>query len=223
MVAYLKRAADCTFLEGKPEFERQYAECLDKAVYAQDGLSAAQGSMANCGDEKHIAENYFDSTKAAAKSGDVDAQLCYVQGGFVEPESGITAKDIEEYQATSAQYTADAFKRGDWRIVAMLSTGRNRRLGRHSRPDIFIDEAGDPETIYKMDALLRLGAIGGYANPLDGFMNDLTHPDLEPEAALPQSKIAAADAWAQQMYSQYFSGTPQLTKEPIPCGGDADG
>jgi hypothetical protein len=50
-------------------------------------------------------------------------------------------------------------------------------------------------------------------------MNDLTHPDLKPEAALPQNKIAEADAWAKQMYSQYFSSIPPLTKEPIACGG----
>src|SRR5450631_1424149 len=61
-----------------------------------------------------------------------------------------------------------------------------------------------------------------YASALDDFMNDLTHPDLKPVAALAQNKIAEADAWAKQMYSQYFSSIPPLTKEPIACGGDAD-
>jgi hypothetical protein len=71
-----------------------------------------------------------------------------------------------------------------------------------------------------MEKLLQLGASADYAETLGYSLDGLAHPDLRPETALPESKIAEADAWAQQMYSQHFAMSPKLTQAPVPCADE---
>jgi hypothetical protein len=65
--------------------------------------------------------------------------------------------------------------------------------------------------------LLRLGASGTFATGLDYKLKLLAHPDLKPEAALPQKAIKEGDAWAEETYNTYFSGVPGITELPTIC------
>jgi hypothetical protein len=205
-----KSVAECKFFEGKPKFERAYASCLNNLGDAQDRMSAAEAATAECGHDSDVRNNYYNATKVAAKDGDPDAQLCYLQSDFLDSDGkpNYTDAGVEEYKATAPQYMADALKRGDWRIVYLLTT-------QHFHPTSgylnFLDSIGDPVTTYKMDKLLRLGSSGEYAGDLDALMDDLVHrPEL-------QGKVAEADAWALETYTQYFAGVPGITKPPAVC------
>jgi len=218
--ARTRRLADCKAYEEKPEFERVYAWCLRYWVEAQDHLTALETQLASCGSESDIVNNYFRATKDAAKSGDVDAQLCYVAAGFdyMESQFQYSAEDVEAYMTAAPHYIADAFGRGDWRIVSLLS---NRHVDPSGALLRLVYDGGDTQNVYKMSRLLRLGATGEYAAMLDALMNEMVHPYAKADAALSESQVADADAWAQEEFTQHFSSsTTGVTHPPIVCGDE---
>jgi hypothetical protein len=150
--------------------------------------------------------------------------MCYVQSGFqsgyvyANEERLYTEQDVDDYKADSPKYISDALARGDWRVVQILSTHffepSSGLIG-------LIDHIGEPETVYKMEKLLQLGAAAGYAKTLGYTMEDLANPDLAPDQALPERAIAEADAWAEEMHAQHFAKSPKLTQEPVLCADDS--
>ena len=198
-----------------PDSKGNFISCKNGMADAQLNLNSLRNSLANCGDYADIARKYYDATKVAAKSGDQDAQMCYVQSGFqsgyvyADEKQLYTDEDATEYKVDAPRYISEAFTRGDWRVAQILSTHffepSSGLIG-------LIDHIGEPETVYKMEKLLQLGAAADYAKRLSY--------DLAPNEALPEHKIAEADAWAQQMYTEHFLNSPKLTQPPVPC---ADG
>ncbi|MGH8239000.1 MAG: hypothetical protein ACREXP_18540 [Steroidobacteraceae bacterium] len=122
---------------------------------------------------------YFAATKQAAKSGNADAQLCYLRGDFFSPEGAqiFTDAEIEEHKQVAPKYVDAALKRGDWRIVHLLST---RHVHQGSGPLNLLEGIGDRDTHYKMTKLLRLGASGSYAKFMQSRLEGMLHPDLIP-------------------------------------------
>jgi len=217
-IAMHKKRADCSFFEGKPIYEKAYASCIDSSLNEQKAAAAARASMAGCpNDEGATLRDYYNATKAAARDGDADAQLCYLASYFEDAQgkSHYTDKDVEEYKVVAPEYVSQAFKRGDWRIVYLLST---RDTGATRSLLTLLDDIGQPETIYKMNKLLRLGATGDYAEFLDGTMRGYVHPDaLAKGDALPEHKVVEADKWAEETYDEYFAGQNPLNEAPAIC------
>jgi hypothetical protein len=215
-LATAKNLADCKFYEGKLQYEDAYARCLNGWMNSKNRIAAAESAVSEC-NQTDVESRYFEATKEAATKGDADAQLCYLQAAFGRPDgtSLFTNADIEEYKQVAPRYVDGALKRGDWRIAHLYSRFRGYPgMG----PVALLDGIGQPETRYKMTKLLRLGATGPYAKGLDAELHDMTHPDLIPEAALPQDKVREGDAWAEQTYTDFFSGVPPgLTEAPIIC------
>ena len=210
-----KHLLDCRFYEGKPQYQEALAECLNGPMNARNRLTAAQRALSHC-NEADIGQRYFEATKQAARNGDVDAQLCYLQGDFFSPEGAqiFTDEELEKYKAIAPRYVDAALKRGDWRIVHLLDT---RHFHPGSGPVRLLDGVGEPATHYKMTKLFRLGASGSYAKFMDSRLEGMIHPDLQPAAALPPEVVKDGDAWAQQTYTDYFSGVPGLTEAPVVC------
>jgi hypothetical protein len=219
-IAIWKRMADCGPMNGRPGLELQYAACLNRVVDHQDRIREAHSRMVSCGDEKTLARRYYEATKSAAKNGDLEAQLCYVSGSFADPDgmTHYTDEDLAEYRATAPAYVDAALERGDWRMAGVLA----RHFVDGFDLSRLLDRIGEPATIYKMDALLRLGAVGDYADTLASAMQDIAHPDLNPDLALSAASIAAAEDWARAAYARSFSGSPPLHEAPAGCGADND-
>jgi len=222
-LAAAKDLANCKFYEGKPQYEGAYARCLNGWMNAKNRIAAAESAVSGC-NLTDIESRYFEATKEAAKKGHADAQLCYLQGAFGRSDgtSLFTDADIEEYKKVAPGYVDQAFKHGDWRIVHLYS----RFSGYPGMgPVALLDKIGQSETRYKMTKLLRLGAASGsYAKGLDAELNDMTHPDLIPEAALPEDTVREGDAWAEQTYTNYFSRFPPgLTEAPVVCRPERGG
>jgi hypothetical protein len=211
--------SDCKKYEGKPEFQSDYAQCMNGWMNVRSRKAEAEAALkdSNCGDTTGVQARYFEATKQAAKAGDADAQLCYLQGEFSTSsgESLFTAAELDDYGRVAPSYVDAALRRGDWRIVEFM-TKDNFHPG--VEPFRQIPDIGKKETIYKMRKLLRLGASGSYAELLDMELHGLIHPDLVPEAALPADVVKAGDAWAQQTFNEYFSGVAGLTERPTVCG-----
>ena len=211
-----EKLSDCHEYEGKQEFEQLYAQCMNGWMDVPNRKAAAEKALSGCGDTTDIEARYFEATKQAAQAGDSDAQICYLRSEFGASigEPPLTDADVEEYRRVAPGYVEAAFRRGDWRIVELL-TKRSFHPG--SGPVTQIDKIGQPETIYKMTKLLRLGASGSYARNLDADLYGMIHPDLVPEAALPAEVIKRGDAWAQETFNESFAGAGGLTEAPHVC------
>jgi hypothetical protein len=209
---YLTQAVDQCY--SSPGSKGNFVDCPKSMSKVQLAQNAEQNRLADCGrDYNKIDRAYYDTTVAAAKSGDTDAQMCYVQSRFADEAVGsqpfYTDGDKNTYKATAPQYISDAFTRGDWRVVQILSVNS---VGPGSGLFYLVPGAGNPDMFYKINRLLRLGAEGQYARVLDFEVKDL-----------PPDKLAAAEAWATAMYSQHFSASPKLTQAPVPCPSSVEG
>jgi hypothetical protein len=217
-LAITNHLSDCKPYEGRPDFQELYAQCLNGWMNVPNRKAAAEAALkgSGCGDTTDVENRYFEATKQAARAGDTDAQLCYLQANFVADtgEPLFTDEDVEEYRRVAPQLVDAAFRRGDWRIVQLM-TKRSFHPG--AGPITQIPGIGKPETIYKMMKLLRLGASGAYAKRLDGQLNGMIHPDMVPEAALPADVVRRGDAWAQQTFNESFAGVAGLTEAPTVC------
>jgi hypothetical protein len=210
--------SDCKPYEGRPDFQQLYAQCLNGWMNVPNRKAAAESALkaSGCGDMTDVEFRLFEATRQAAMAGDPDAQMCYLQANFFAStgESLFTESDVEEYTRVAPQFFEAAVRRGDWRIVQLM-TKRSFQPG--AGPVTQIPDIGKPETIYKMTKLLRLGASGRYAKSLDRQLTGMIHPDLVPEAALPAGVVSRGDAWAQQTFNEYFAGVTGLTEAPAVC------
>ncbi len=214
-LARAKHLMDCSFYEGKPEYQKALAECLAGPMDSHNRKTAAEAALADC-DQTDLGRRYFEAAKEAAKRGDTDAQLCYLQGYFYSPEGEqiFTDTEIVEYRKVAPGYVDAAFKRGDWRVVQLLN---KRHFHPGGGPSYLLEGMGDRETQYTMTKLLRLGASGPLAKSLDADLHGMKHPDLIPSAALPEEITSEGDAWAQETYNNYFAGVPGITERPVIC------
>jgi hypothetical protein len=217
----MQRTYNCDRLADNPALGGAYAECLKNRDGLQPMIDSAERSFAKsgCVDEHNLFPKYYESTKEAAKSGNSDAQLCYLQSNFIDSngKTPYAQADRTDYQTASPKYIQDAFTRGDWRIVKLLSSDHH---GEITGLSLYIPNIGTPETVYKMTRLLRLGASGAYAKQLDDRLDTIAHPDGHANPDLPQAEIAELDDWVRTTFSQYFAGSPGLTQPPYPCGVD---
>jgi hypothetical protein len=217
-LAVTNSLSDCKQYEGRTDFQDLYAQCLNGWMNVPNRKTAAEATRkdAGCGDTTDVATRYFEATKLAARAGDADAQMCYLQGEFSTSNGKpiFTDAEVEEYGRVAPQYVDAALQRGDWRIVELM-TKDSFHPG--VEPIRQIPNVGKPETIYKMRKLLRLGASGSYAKSLDMDLDGMIHPDLVPEAALPADAVKTGDSWAQQTFNENFSGVAGLTERPTVC------
>ncbi|TLY51466.1 MAG: hypothetical protein E6K53_07550 [Gammaproteobacteria bacterium] len=158
-------------------------------------------------DSSNIEQDYFRSVANAVKRGDHDAQLCYIEGDF---KGGTSEQDVSVYQVEASHYANEAFERGDWRIATLLET-TGSSLGHSGNWLRFLSidvPVGTRATVYRMNRLLKLGAVGDYAAKLDRMAE---------RGGLSANEVADADTWALNTYQKYFVNSPRLTEAPKAC------
>src|SRR3569833_490840 len=182
--------ANCQNLASRQEYAHEYGECLKRWDEDQATITRFQRQVANlhCPSDADLVSTYYYATKEAARHGDPSAQMCYLQSNFpgFDERSHYTEQDFADFKASSPAYIRDAFQRGDWRIVQLLSYDHR---GGITGMAIGIPDFGTPNTRYKMLSLLRLAAIGEYANQLDSQIDGLVRPDEKQNPELTRSMI----------------------------------
>jgi len=194
---------------------------LAYSIYPKSKIEAANSEILNCPSENgdDLSKSYFDAMTKAAKAGNVSAQACYIEGNFFPK---LSPEDELAYKTNATQFINDAFARGDWSIVDLLKrnmSGPGRANGRILSLLAPNGSVNLPEMFYKLNRLLRSGAIGEYAGILDAeAAAPYEHADqtLNPGGAglLDASQINEANSWAQATYSTYFSNSPKLENSP---------
>jgi len=184
------------------------AVCDKLAPELDTKIQAVEAQLSSCGTVPAQVElDYYQAVTQAAKLGNADAQICYVRGNF-RRISPWTDEEIRQYQDQAQRYVDEAVARGDWRIVALLGTTNNYLA--HTGGLMTHLAIGDAETVYKMNRLLRLGAIGDYANLLDTRINGFI-VQLSPQ------QVALADEWAQDFFELHFANSEKLVAAPKTC------
>ncbi|MFB9115158.1 hypothetical protein QSH39_021615 [Xanthomonas arboricola pv. corylina] len=199
------------------EHHEQNKKCVaDNAKYGF-ALEAAEKEIKSCqSSENDIVSRYAMSVEIAARTGNTDAQMCYIKGEYNLDSQleQLTDEQISEYRKIASKYLADALSRGDWRAVQLLSRERQSDV---SGLLPMIAQA-DPITAFKMNRLLRRGAVGSYARDLDIFAdgNYLANGETG-KGVLTMAQVVEADRWAQETYKSNFSNSPPLTEAPSVC------
>jgi hypothetical protein len=203
----------CESLKDIEDVRAQYEMCSVETPKLQRELAELAQNDACPASEGKAAERYFSETREAAIAGVADAQLCFVESQFGDVP--FDDEDAAEYDRLAPGFVEQAFKRGDWRVAALLlrnaATSHTGFLHRISDNSL--------QTRLRMNRLLRLGAEGKLARILDSeaqlfqaASQDETAPVLTPSQAL------EADRWASDVYTSYFQRSPRLEKLPSICG-----
>ena len=162
----------------------------------------------NCGEDISALEvEYFKRTRDLAIRGNADAQICFAQSRF-DIGRPWSEEEVSFYKSNVPIFLQNAFERGDWRAVQLFATPR--RVLAHSHSLLSFIVPIDQVEQYKLNRLLRLGAVDGYAEQLDAL-------SLDPELPIDPEKQKAAEDWAQKEYDRYFRSSPKLSEAPQPC------
>ena len=182
--------------------ERREALILASAAADNARLSSCSSLDPGAAEQKN-----FEYTSRAAALGDVDAQLCYVNADFKLPRPW-TAQEHTDYADRAPQYVEAALSRGDWRVVEILRVAS--RGVAEERGLVYQLTTGDQLAIYRMNRLLRMGAVDDYARYLDNLLERPVFPHDEEE-------IAQADRWVRTVFNDHFRTSPSLRTAPNTC------
>lgn len=195
---------------------REAQQCVEERTIIRANLwTHPPPHIPGCDDMKGALRKLYEATDAAAKSGDIDAQMCYLMQGAGDRESGfaLTDAEIAEYYSLGPQYVEAAFKRGDWRVVDLLGFRVIDWWGLF----MGLEQWKDPTREYKAHQLLLLGAGDVDPQDTDYWLRALRSPESKDDWKLSAQEIQESDAWAQETYDKYFSSQPRLMKEPRVC------
>ncbi len=201
-------------------------KCVDQHNRATDSdpqFAAYRNQIAQCAGVSHPQAEIYLTLRAAAESGDQDAQVCFMKGVMsdVEDREIVGIADVyDDYQTLTRRYIAAAFSRGDWRIIQQFSKERT------DMSDVALGAIypyGTQEIAHKMLRLEYLGATGEYAHGLEERLQNMeSAKDFNGNPILTPSQIRDGNEWARSTYETYYANSPRLTKEPAaPCDWDA--
>ena len=169
----------------------------------QRGLDFADKNAALCAD---IGPEQMDAlvptTLQAAQLGDAQAADCYVGANLnTWPDVLNNPGWVSDYKSNAMPLATAAVQQGDWAMVGLLASAyaggvRNNNLLNQVT-------GSDASLAYSYAKLMSLGQPAGNApNRASANLTTLAN-QLTPD------QVQSADAWAQNMYKQYFNATPR--------------
>jgi hypothetical protein len=194
--------------------------CMEERMIVRGNVSyhlhvALPPHISGCEDMKSALRQLHEATTAAAKAGDLDAQMCYLTQAAGDRESGfrLTDAEIAEYQSLGARYVDAAFKRGDWRVVELLGYDVVDWVG----PFFYLEQWKDPAREYKAHQLFLRGAAGVDPQDSNNWLGTLRMTESNGNSKLSAQEMQGSDVWAQETYDKYFVSQPRLLNEPKVC------
>lgn len=174
-------------------------------------LQKLTAKAAGCPASLARASDYYEALRDAALTGDVNAQECFLNGVFSDPVYGvaISQAQLDNYLPLARRFIQDAIERGDWAIVHRLAEWPVDVQGYGLLVMAYPFGPGHPDTLYKMNYLLTLGARDGRSaelatNLVNSFRNN---------GELSAEQIQAGEEWARETYDRYFAATPPYNEK----------
>lgn len=204
----IESAADVnTLCKRSAKYGEHTALCSDAAMSRRSSrINATQKEQVGCSADPTVLDrNFHAALVAAAKTGDRDAEICYVAGW-----NALDAQERAEYIRNAESFIKSGLNRGDWRVVELLSISIESQA--HGGGSIMnnLPEMGSYFTSYRFNRLLQWGAIGDYAGTVRvGAENE--------RRFLTKAQIRNANEWAREQYRRTFSHSPKLSSAPTVC------
>jgi hypothetical protein len=177
----------------------------------QHQIDFVQRNAPFCDDaDPEMIDQLAPASLKAAQLGDSKALDCYISGMLLHMPGVLDHPEwLNDFKQNALPLADQAFKNGDWRAVMLYENAYSGSFV----AGLFGQLTGtDPVRAYQYLKLQQLGTNSEFIKGITDSVNDAAN-DLTPE------QIAQSDAWAQDMYSRYFSGSSSdLTTEP--CGGN---
>jgi hypothetical protein len=173
-------------------------------------LQKLTAKAAGCPASLARASDYYEALRNAALTGNVNAQECYLNGDFSDPVHGdaISQAQLDDYLPLARRFIQDAIERGDWAIVHRLAEWPEDVQGYGLLVSAYPFGPGHPDTLYKMNYLLTLGARDrGSAELATNLVNSFRN-----NGELSAEQIQAGEVWARETYDRYFAATPYNKK-----------
>jgi len=177
--------------------DQQLGTVQEKLDFAKNNASLC----ANLSDDE--IDQLLPIALQAAQSGDVHAANCYVGGAGPGLPAGLIDHPewLDEYRSNALSIADAAIARGDWVMVEQLALAY---AGGPLSSSLLSQVTGENKGLaYRYRRLSRLGATAeANKDNLSYFDHQLSElaSDITPEAR------AAADAWAQDAYRNFFGG-----------------
>ena len=181
-------------------------ESLVKDELVQAGSTREPNLVCASEDPQVLEKRYRSDVDAAAFQGDVDAQVCFIQGRFQLKSPA----DVVDYRARANAYINEAIERGDWRAVFLLATPMEAVAHGGAGALGTLKIIGKPFTIYQALELLKLGADAKYRTELGYRQEEVLRFLSKPE-------ISNAKAWAASVYRKSFQNSPMVIHDPAVC------
>lgn len=180
--------------------------CRRSLVSDHAYLHELTARAADCPESLARASDYYEALRATALAGDVNSQECFLNGRFGNRDSGnfITQEQLDDYLPLARRFVQDAIARGDWGVIHRLAETPQDMPGYGLLVMAYPFGSGHPDTLYKMNYLLTLGARDGTeseraTNLVNSYRNN---------GELPGEQIRAAEEWARETYDRHFAATP---------------
>lgn len=169
-------------------------------------LEAAQARQTSCSaDPRALASTYHAALEAATRHDLPDAEICYVEGWIY-----FDVRDKPTYIEKSRVFIHRAIRRGDWRIVELLSIPVESQGHGGGGMMLNLPIMGTAFTAYRFNRLLEYGARGDYAGIVKVRADNEAH-------FLRPAQIANANRWAAATYRAWFRHAGTFTRAPVPC------
>ncbi len=179
----------------------------EKKLESSTGPMGGPGETQVCSaDPKVLRDNFGDAIVKAAETGDVDAQLCYIEGTWATSSGTESAFYVRKAQ----RYMKRALDRGDWRILDLLAVTKEDIGSGEGGRMVNLPITGSPFTVYRATRLLEKGMTGKY---LDVLKMKASYA----KADLSRPQIKNANAWVLQQYNLHFRNSPKLSSQPVAC------
>ncbi len=178
-----------------------------------DSVLESNAERCDSVDYDFINEIQYKVTLAAAKTGDEDAAACFVSAPFTPGSQALFDEAIiQDYRSHALKFAADGLRNGDWRMVGWVSQAYARADMPIKNQLLYSLVPPDQVAYYAYTLLQRLGANEKSALNLDEFLRGIRASNN-----FSASQINQAEAWANAMYQQYFSGGPMYDENQPTC------
>lgn len=189
--------------------------CRSRAMRMDVERAGLKEPFAGCAGDAKASRRYFEAARAAARAGNTEAQLCYLQGSFDDGDIRYSREDLDGYRQDAPRLIAEAMSRGDWRVVVLLARGRPvdtfELLSAITHDDLY--------EVYVMKRVLQKGAEPALAQRVERSIQvEYTLLNMQTrEPMLLAERMAEGLAEAEAIYRRYFADGPLLKEPPVVC------
>jgi hypothetical protein len=201
---------------GGDSLEPDQRKNMEESLARVQDIAARYQRLCAGATETEIQDATYPTMLLAAEAGDDNAARCYVEGMQSPGKANLMDPAHQAAFKQHAQVLArEGIARGDWGMVFLLAYAYSDSAGWGVDAALtsywyrVVDQ--DPLMWY---AYSKLGALGKESAGITAAKAEAELQDIIDRYNLAWPDVAAADAWASETYTRFFSGRPYTGPMP---------